>query len=524
MMIFKIKILPSRNIVAILVLALFPVLSPTLALAKAPIAKTLLWEISGNGLSQPSYLFGTIHRGCAKRLTLSEKQKNAYERTQQLYLEIDLRIEETGKDYQLPGGKTIKDMITPLQYQEVEDYFGKEVLDSGLNKIRPSALSSQVSNRSFQKYHQRICKDVTSREAVLMESAQKRTVPIFALETSKERNTVDNNYLVPQEEVLSLLGAIATANAAARDLSVFLAVAKYHEIYFRQDIDAMDRLSPMDNNKRATIERNRLWIPKIRNAMKQKSTFFAFGAGHLGGEQGVISLLEKNGYVLRPIFDRNPNEAMVVTDRNYAAIASNYLESANRQAQDGDVLDAIEDYTKAIGILTKYGRDNDNSIVYAYLQRGALNKDNVGDFQGALYDFNKVIEVEPKGASYYLTRGLLKHEHLKDFQGALIDYNKAIAIEPKYYSTYRPRAKLKSEKLNDFRGALADYDTILTANPQDNNTLIDRGVLRYSKMNDRSGGIADLRRAALLARNNGDQEKLSKVLVVLGTIDVSEIP
>lgn len=30
--------------------------------------------------------------------------------------------------------------------------------------------------------------------------------------------------------------------------------------------------------------------------MKEKSTFFAVGAGHLGGMKGVINLLKKAGY------------------------------------------------------------------------------------------------------------------------------------------------------------------------------------------------------------------------------------
>jgi uncharacterized protein len=510
--------------IALLALSSISIVLPAFALPKVPTAKTLLWEISGNGLSQPSYLFGTIHRGCAKRLALSGKQKSAFELTKQLYLEIDLSINETGESYRLPVGKTIRDMMTPAQYQEVEDYFGKEVLESGLDKVRPSALALQVSNRLFQKHYKRICKDVASRESILMELARKRTAPIFALETSKDRNTIDSNYLAPQEEVLSLLSTISMANTAMRDPSVFSAVTKYHEIYFRQDIDAMDRLSPMDNNKKATIERNRLWIPKIRNAMKQKSTFFAVGAGHLGGEQGVISLLEKNGYTLRPIFDHDPQKAVVATDRNYAAITSRYLESAYQQAQDGDVLDAIEDYTKAIEILTKYEAGG-SSIADIYLQRGALNRDNVGDFQGALYDFNKAIEVDSSNALHYLVRGRLKHEYLSDFQGALRDYDKAIALEPNYYSTYRARAALKNEKLTDFQGALADYNTVLAANPQENiGVMIDRGVLRYSKMNDRPGGIVDLRRAALLSRNKGNKEELLRVLSVLKAINVSEIP
>jgi uncharacterized protein YbaP (TraB family) len=35
--------------------------------------------------------------------------------------------------------------------------------------------------------------------------------------------------------------------------------------------------------------------------MKQQPTFFAVGAGHLAGKDGVIHLLRSNGYKVRPV-------------------------------------------------------------------------------------------------------------------------------------------------------------------------------------------------------------------------------
>lgn len=43
--------------------------------------KTVLWEVSGNGLENPSYLFGTIHIICPDDLDLSPKIINALEKS-----------------------------------------------------------------------------------------------------------------------------------------------------------------------------------------------------------------------------------------------------------------------------------------------------------------------------------------------------------------------------------------------------------------------------------------------------------
>jgi uncharacterized protein YbaP (TraB family) len=49
------------------------------------------------------------------------------------------------------------------------------------------------------------------------------------------------------------------------------------------------------------VKRNRKWVPLMVQAMQQKPSFFAVGAGHLGGPDGVVSLLRKQHYLLRPV-------------------------------------------------------------------------------------------------------------------------------------------------------------------------------------------------------------------------------
>ena len=50
--------------------------------------------------------------------------------------------------------------------------------------------------------------------------------------------------------------------------------------------------------------RNINWIPIMKNKMKIHSCFFAVGAGHLGGERGVIKLLRNEGYKLSPVLKK----------------------------------------------------------------------------------------------------------------------------------------------------------------------------------------------------------------------------
>ena len=48
-------------------------------------------------------------------------------------------------------------------------------------------------------------------------------------------------------------------------------------------------------------ERNANWIPVIEKNIAVTPSFIGVGAGHLGGKNGVISLLRARGYKLTPI-------------------------------------------------------------------------------------------------------------------------------------------------------------------------------------------------------------------------------
>ena len=47
--------------------------------------------------------------------------------------------------------------------------------------------------------------------------------------------------------------------------------------------------------------RNRNWIPLIRKHMEEKVCLIAVGAGHLGGPNGILRLLQKESYILTPM-------------------------------------------------------------------------------------------------------------------------------------------------------------------------------------------------------------------------------
>ncbi len=85
-------------------------------------------------------------------------------------------------------------------------------------------------------------------------------------------------------------------------------------------------------------------------------------------------------------------------------------------------------------------------------------KDESGDYQGAIADFTRAIEIDPQDAAAYYNRGNAKDE-LGDYQGAISDYNRVIKQypnHPKTHDAYNNRG-LSKYKLGDQQGACTDY-------------------------------------------------------------------
>jgi tetratricopeptide (TPR) repeat protein len=116
-----------------------------------------------------------------------------------------------------------------------------------------------------------------------------------------------------------------------------------------------------------------------------------------------------------------------------------------------DLDGAIADFTKAIELNPKYAQ--------AYLNRGNA-KAPKGDLDGAIADYSKAIELNPKSdrngtEKTYLNRGQVKQAK-GDLDGAIADYSKAIELNPKSADAYNYRGKAKKAK-GDLDGADKDF-------------------------------------------------------------------
>lgn len=260
---------------------------------------SLLWEISGNGLAQSSYLFGTIHMICKEDFVLSNIVKEKFKSSKQIYLELDMddpKLQLTMMQLmQLPGKETLQEKMGAKNFNKLDSFAKKEMNMSlaAFAKFKPLMLMSLLAQRSVG------CQAIESYENTFVKMSREQKKELLGLERVEDQVAVFD--AIPDSiEIESIMNMVNDFEKAKREFKQMSA------IYLSQDLDSLYQLMvdapEMLGSQELLLDgRNRNWIPVMVSAMKNSSTFFAVGAGHLGGSQGVLELLRKQGYQVRAL-------------------------------------------------------------------------------------------------------------------------------------------------------------------------------------------------------------------------------
>ncbi|MFN3969719.1 TraB/GumN family protein [Flavobacterium sp.] len=261
--------------------------------------KSLLWKISGNGLSKPSYLFGTIHITCDA--TLSDKVKKALDNTEQLCLELDMDDASMQgqmlNSMMMKDGVTMKSLVTEADFKIVDAFLTNNVGYSAemLNPVKPFMITTML-------YPKMLGCEMQSVEAELMKIAKTQNEETIGLETVAEQLAVFD--AIPYQEQMNELVITAKDNMQRDKTELTQMMALYKTENVEEMVAFTEKSANVMTSKYSDIllkNRNQNWISRIDKIAKSKPTFFGVGAAHLGGEQGVIVLLRKAGFKVEAV-------------------------------------------------------------------------------------------------------------------------------------------------------------------------------------------------------------------------------
>lgn len=279
-----------------------------------PTEKALLWEISGKDLSKPSYLFGTIHIIKREDYFFTPTMENALKNTDGIAFEIDMedmsdftKIMGMMSSMYMKDNKTLKDLLSDEEYGKVNDHFQKMGLPLAfLERIKPMFLSMMAGGgedmMGFSLNGD--SSSMVSYEMQLMDMAKKEEKEIAGLETMEFQMSLFDS--IPYDAQAKMLLASIESE---KDEEGSNQLDQMVLLYKTQDIQGMHNMMGDDPDALGGYEelllqkRNRNWIPIMSDMMTRKPVFFAVGAGHLGGEEGVISLLRQAGYNVKAVLE-----------------------------------------------------------------------------------------------------------------------------------------------------------------------------------------------------------------------------
>lgn len=261
---------------------------------------SLLWEISGGNAKKPSYLFGTFHLLCKDDIHLSTNLKKALEVSDEVYFEMDLDDPATmlgGLFFMnMKDGNTLKDLYNEKDYLRVSKFFSDSLkMNIALfNKMKPMMLEALLYPRMMP------CKSPSGVEMELMALAKKLKKEIKGFETIEFQSSIFDS--IPYK---------TQANALLKDIDSAASYRSYFNrmvnIYTSQRTDSLLKFisdtsfNGGENEDVLLKNRNAEWVKQINTIVTGKSIFMGVGAAHLLGENGLIVMLRKKGYRVRPI-------------------------------------------------------------------------------------------------------------------------------------------------------------------------------------------------------------------------------
>ena len=298
----------------------------------------MLWEISGNGLSHKSYLFGTMH-GDGHNYKLEEiftafpQLREILGNVSCIYLEqskdfndsavvadcvasasVFVKADEANEYNALPLGENYRGLFDSREkFRLVDNFFSEKLRRSSYTQFKPAYWVERLRLNRMKGSAKAV-----SVDDCLYHYALQKNIKVSGLETYEEsaralvEATRDSaEYLKSLKDqaadlydVIVQMEKVAQMEKIAQMEKVAASTSSY-EMYLSGDLEKLytKNLSFIPNEvyeQKMGAERNNRWLRKIEDILKDRTCLIAVGAMHHPGDKGLIALLRTKGYNVQP--------------------------------------------------------------------------------------------------------------------------------------------------------------------------------------------------------------------------------
>ncbi|AYL96266.1 TraB/GumN family protein [Mucilaginibacter celer] len=253
---------------------------------------TLLWRISGKGLTKPSYLFGTMHVKDKRVFGFSDSVMLAIQKSETFALEVHpdtlmSKMFATLADKESRRG--LRDMLSPEEYAKIAKRF-KQKNGYAMGNIDPMQLESVMRPEKKNPDDKK-----TFIDAFLYGVAHGMNKPIYGLENAAQQF---DGYFGANSDIKERIKNLVDDN----DKEIINSEEEMIKIYSTGNLNKLAAyLSLSELNDDELIARNKVMLNSIVSHIHNQSLFSAVGAAHLPGPHGLIELLRNTGYTVEPV-------------------------------------------------------------------------------------------------------------------------------------------------------------------------------------------------------------------------------
>lgn len=256
-----------------------------------------LWEISGNGLTKPSYLAGTCHIMCSQDFEIKPKVMKALEKSDQFVMEINYTdpSEMTAMQKMFQTDKKLSEQLSPEEAKELDKIL---IADYGTDLKKMDNSSSQglyalISMKAVPCPQT----EIKLYEMELLQNALKNKKKVNGLEKVEDQmKSINKAY-----DLKGVIGQLKMGKEYEKLLKEMVSAFKKEDVRSVYTLFKDERIMNAEQEKAMLTDRNKNWAEKMPDMMKKESSFFAVGGAHLMGDNGVIQLLKSKGYTVKPV-------------------------------------------------------------------------------------------------------------------------------------------------------------------------------------------------------------------------------
>ena len=258
----------------------------------------LLWEVSGNELSSPSYLYGTIHMICKEDFIFSTTLQQKVKESKNIYLELDMdepSLMVKMATMAMMKNKSLKQLVSQEDYSILSSF----IKDSVGIPMMVAEMMKPITLMSVLYMKVLPCEQKESYEMKFVEMAKADRKNIEGLESIEDQMNVFNK-IPDSTQARMIVEMVKNMGEQRKQFSEMV------DAYKKQDLKKLSQKMSESPEWKGfedilLVNRNKNWIPRMETAMKSGTQLFAVGAGHLPGQEGVIMLLREKGYKVTPI-------------------------------------------------------------------------------------------------------------------------------------------------------------------------------------------------------------------------------